>query len=195
MHGATKLVDIKPKLSNGKSANSYQVELLIKSDALKTISGMVLSEDINTRSMVSSRTSATFKFTGTECNKFCHTYILQIQKGSSSSCANGHQAALTYLVKIEGTRNLFMIQEAKEIWEFSLFNQITYTAEYLLGTLNTRRERSSRETKNLSSEWILNKLILQRLIQALGPVAVDLLASTLCYQIPKYIRWQLDSKA
>ena len=39
-----------------------------------------------------------------------------------------NQAALTYLVKMARTRNLLMIQEAKEILEFFLANQITLTA-------------------------------------------------------------------
>ena len=49
-----------------------------------------------------------------------------------------NQAALAYLVKMGQKRNMLMIQEAKEIWEFCLANQVTLTAEYLLGTLNTR---------------------------------------------------------
>ena len=94
-----------------------------------------------------------------------------------------NQAALAYLVKMGGTRNLLMIQEAKEIWEFCLANQITLTAEYLAGT--------SREMKNSSSKWILNKLIFQKLIQALGPM----FAPRLCHEISKYISWQRDSQA
>ena len=70
--------------------------------------------------------------------------ILQVQKGTSSSCANEDQAALAYLVKIEGTRNILMIQEAKDIWEFCLSNHITLTAESMLGILNTRADRYSR---------------------------------------------------
>ena len=70
--------------------------------------------------------------------------ILQIQKGPSSSCANEDEAALAYLVKMEGTRNILMIQEARKIWEFCLSNHITLTAEYLLGTLDTRADRYSR---------------------------------------------------
>ena len=69
-----------------------------------------------------------------------------------------------------------MIQEAKEIWEFCSANQVTLTAEYLLGTLNTRADR---EMKHSSSEWILNKPIFRNLIQTLGPVDGDLFASRL----------------
>ena len=49
--------------------------------------------------------------------------------------------------------------------------------------------------KKLSSEWILNKPIFQKLVQDLGPVDVDLFASRLCHQIAKYISWQPDPHA
>ena len=88
---------------------------------------------------------------------------------------------------MEGTRNLLTIQEAKEICEICLFSQVTLTLEYLLGTLNTSADKVSIETKNSSSEWILNKPIFQKLMQVLGPEDVDLFASRLCHQIPKYI--------
>ena len=106
-----------------------------------------------------------------------------------------NQPALTYLVKMEGARNLLMIHGAKEIWEFCLANQIRPAAEYLPGTLNTRADNASREMKNSASEWILNKPIFQQLIQALGPVDVDLFASRLCQQISEYISWQPDPHA
>ena len=49
--------------------------------------------------------------------------------------------------------------------------------------------------KNSSSEWILKNPIYQKLIQALGPVDVDLFASRFYLQIPKLISWQPDPHA
>ena len=63
-----------------------------------------------------------------------------------------NQATLTYLVKMGGTRNLLMIQEAKEMWEFCLANQITLTEKYLPTISNARDDNSFREIKNSSSE-------------------------------------------
>ena len=48
------------------------------------------------------------------------------------------------------------------------------------------------EMKNSSKEWILYKLIFQKLMCALGPVDMDMFASRLCHQILKYINWQPD---
>ena len=106
-----------------------------------------------------------------------------------------NQAALAYLVNIGWTRKLLMNQEAKEIWEFCLAHRITTTAEYLPGIVNTRVDKDSRKMKNSSIEWILNKSMFQKLIQALGPVDVDLFACSLCHQIPKYISWKPDPRA
>ena len=55
-----------------------------------------------------------------------------------------NKVVLAYWVKIGGTGNLLMIQEAKEIWEFCLANQITLTAKYLPGNLSTRTEKASK---------------------------------------------------
>ena len=63
-----------------------------------------------------------------------------------------NQAALAYLVKMGGTRNILMIQETNEIWEFCLANQITVTAEYLSGILKTRTGKAFREMKNSPSK-------------------------------------------
>ena len=59
--------------------------------------------------MAPSRTGTAYKYTRTEGSKICYTYILQIQKGSSSHVQMDNQAALAYFVKMGGTRNLLSI--------------------------------------------------------------------------------------
>ena len=186
----TKPNTVKWEVSNFSPGRTFDTARCIK-DRL----GGFLVEDINRRSMVASRTDTSYKYTRTEGSKICDTYILQIQKGSSSAVQIDSQPALAYLVKMGGARNLPMIQEAKEIWEFCSVNQITLTAEYLPETLNTRADKASREMNKSSSEWILNKPIFKKMIQALGPVDKDMFASRLCHQIPKYISWQPDPHA
>ena len=44
--------------------------------------------------MVSGRTDTASKYTRTEGRKICDTYILHIQKGSSSLCANGQSSSI-----------------------------------------------------------------------------------------------------
>ena len=80
--------------------------------------------------------------------KFAILTFCRYKKDLAVHVQMDNQAALAYLVKMGGTRNQLIIQEAKEIWEFFLANQITLTAEYLPGTLNTRANKASREMKN-----------------------------------------------
>ena len=68
--------------------------------------------------LISSRTGSAYKYSRTEARKIYDIYIQQIQKGCSSPCANGKSSCISLSGKNEGTRNLLMIQEAKEIWEF-----------------------------------------------------------------------------
>ena len=119
--------------------------------------------------------------------KFAIITFCRYKKDLAVHVQMDNQAALAYLLKNRGARILLMIQEAKQIWEFCLANQITLTAEYLPGSLIATVEKTS------SSKWILNNPIFKKLTQALGQV--DLLPSRFCNQVPKYISWQPDPHA
>ena len=104
------LKSVKFKVSTFSRGRTFDTVRCIK-DRL----GGFLSEDINRRSMVSRRISSAYKYTRTDGSKICDTYILQLQKASSSPCANGQSSSIAFLVKIGGASYLLMIQEAKEI--------------------------------------------------------------------------------
>ena len=46
-----------------------------------------------------------------------------------------------------------------------LFSQLYDNVKYLLGNLYTKTDKASREMKNSSSKWILNKTSFRKLIQ------------------------------
>ena len=48
--------------------------------------------------------------------------------------------ALSYLLKMGGTKNPDLIQVSKEIWEFLLGQWITITAKHLPGNLNCKAD-------------------------------------------------------
>ncbi|XP_057296294.1 uncharacterized protein LOC130625258 [Hydractinia symbiolongicarpus] len=62
-----------------------------------------------------------------------------------------NMTALSYLLKMGGTKNLTMIKIAKEIWDFLLLHKITITAEYLPGCLNIKADWESRHTEQNGS--------------------------------------------
>ena len=71
------------------------------------------SEDISGEEIFSHGTGAAHKYTGIDDSKICNTNILQIQKGSSSPCANGQSGSISLISKNGRTRAPPMIQEAK----------------------------------------------------------------------------------
>ena len=98
--------------------------------------------------------------------------------------------ALTYLLKMGGTKSLDLLTESKEIWGFLLSNRITLTAEYLPGILNVEADRESRLRD--SSEWKMNPKIFQRICKIRGTPDMDLFASRISCQVPSYFSWRID---
>ena len=99
LQGGTKLVDIKPKTVKWEVSNFSPDRTFNTVRCIKDKLGGSLPEDINRRSMVSSRTATAYKYTRTEGSKICDTYILQIQKGCSSPYANGQSSSISLFGK------------------------------------------------------------------------------------------------
>ena len=78
--------------------------------------------------MVSSRTSAACKYNRTEGRKFMRLTFCIYKKDQTVLVQMDKQAALAYLVKMRDTITLLMLQEVKQMWEFYLTNQITFTS-------------------------------------------------------------------
>ena len=136
------------RLSNGRSVISHQVENLIESYASKTSQGAFCQKTSIGRVWYQAEQALHINILELMAAKFAILTFCRYKKDLAVHVQMDNQAALAYLVKMGGTRNQFIIQEAKEIWELFLANQITLTAEYLPGTLNTRANKASREMKN-----------------------------------------------
>ena len=101
------------------------------------------------------------------------------------------KVALSYLLKMEGTKNEHVIRLSKEIWYYLLNHKMAITAEILPSVLNTVADRESRK-KTDSSEWLLHPKVFQAVSQLLGSPTIDLFAFCLCHQLPQYIAWHPD---
>jgi len=102
-----------------------------------------------------------------------------------------NMTALSYLVKMGGTKSLVLTQLSKELWEFILAQGITITAEHLPGKLNVEADTQSRMV-NDSSEWKLSPIVFNKLCQQRGVPSIDLFASRTSHQVPRYMSWKLD---
>ena len=86
-----------------------------------------------------------------------------------------NMTALSYLMKMGGTKNQELTGISKEIWQYFLKRKITITSEYLPGPMNVEADMESKQTRD-SSEWKLNPTIFVKLCQIGGTPEVDLFA-------------------
>jgi len=102
-----------------------------------------------------------------------------------------NMTALAYLKKMGGTKNQNLTALSKEIWEILIGKGITITVEHLAGRLNVEADFQSRSIKD-SSEWKLCPKIFQLICKARWTPTIDLFASRISHQVPRYMSWKHD---
>ena len=80
---------------------------------------------------------------------------------------------------------------AAQIWDWSIRRNIVILAEHLPSKPNKTADQESR-LKGDSSEWMLDPVVFCQITEALGPCQVDLFASKLSAQLPRYMSWRPD---
>ena len=83
---------------------------------------------------------------------------------------------------------------ARHIWEWCIQRGIWVSAAYLPGKLNVEADRMSRSF-NDRLEWRLSEESFLEIIQKFGKPDIDLFASRLNAQLPRYISWMPDPGA
>ena len=78
-----------------------------------------------------------------------------------------NMTALSYFMKMRGTKNQELTVISKEIWEYLLKRNITISTEYLPGSMNVEANKESRQTRDFN-EWKLNPTIFMKLCQIRG---------------------------
>ena len=99
--------------------------------------------------------------------------------------------ALTYINKRGGCHSLSLTQLAKKVWEWCMERRITLVAEHIPGKLNAVADSESRTIRDLW-DWKLNSVIISRIQQRFGPLQVDLFASRISAQLPRFFSWRSD---
>ena len=91
-----------------------------------------------------------------------------------------------------GTRShVLILNMTKDLWQYSLLNGITLTAEHLPGVLNTTADRESRVFTDRSN-WKLQTAMFDHIEKIFGEVQVDLFAERINAHKPKYVSWKPD---
>ena len=102
-----------------------------------------------------------------------------------------NKTALSYIVKMGGTKNRELILRSKSLWEYLLSNGITLTAEYLPSKLNYIADHQSRNVKDWS-EWKLCPKTFKNICHKLGTPEMDLFASRTSHQLTSYMSLKAD---
>ena len=83
----------------------------------------------------------------------------------------------------------------KEIWQFCIKHNIWLLAAYIPGKTNVEADEESRR-ENQDTEWMLNPDILSDALERLDvKPEIDLFASKLNHQFPRYVSYKPDLDA
>jgi len=102
--------------------------------------------------------------------------------------------AVSYINQKGGTVSRALCQLAITIWTWCTERYITLQAEHLPGQLNSQADEESRTVRD-RCDWMLNHLVFQQIDAQLGPMEVDLFASRLTKQLPRFYSWRPDPEA
>ena len=103
-------------------------------------------------------------------------------------------AAVAYIKKIGGTHSHVLANLAIALWEWCLENQLIVSAQHLPGKLNIGADSESRVLTD-SSDWKLNSNLFQAILRTWGSLEIDLFASRLTFQLPRFASWKPHPRA
>ena len=103
-------------------------------------------------------------------------------------------SAAHYINKMGGTKSLVLASLAKDLWEWCLDRQIVLEAQHIPGILNVEADRESRVFVD-NNDWKLAPQVFDNLNCAWGPLEVDLFATRLSKQLPRFVSWRPDPEA
>ena len=102
--------------------------------------------------------------------------------------------AVSYINQKGGTVSRALCELAISIWTWCTERNITIEAEHLPGQLNVQADQESRTIRD-RCDWKLKQQVFHQIQTAMGPLEVDLFASRLTKQLPRFYSWRPDPEA
>ena len=102
--------------------------------------------------------------------------------------------AVSYINQKGGTVSRALCKLAISIWTWCTERNITIEAEHLPGQLNSQADQESRTIRD-RCDWKLKQQVFHQIQTAMGPLEVDLFASRLTKQLPRFYSWRPDPEA
>ena len=106
-----------------------------------------------------------------------------------------NMTAVTYLTNMGGVNSKSCNEMAKEIWHWCIQRHIWISVKHIPGKENVVADFKSRNFSDEGTEWQLNRDIFNKICQKFGTPQIDLFASRLNTQLPRYISRNPDPEA
>lgn len=116
------------------------------------------------------------------------------QKGISVLLQLDNQTAVAYINNLGGTVSPQLTDLAKALWLWALSRDLVLSAEYIPGATNCVADVESRTLRD-RTDWKLHPQIFNQINQKWGPLEVDLFATRLSTQLPRFFSWRPDPLA
>ena len=106
-----------------------------------------------------------------------------------------NQTAVAYINHLGGTVSLQLVQLAKTLWLWALQRDVTLLAQHIpRGVTNQVADEVSGTTTD-PLDWKLSLEVFQKINAIWAPLEVDLFASLLSSQLPRFFSWRPDPQA
>ncbi len=93
-----------------------------------------------------------------------------------------------------GSSSPDLMQLTKQIFHWAIDRNLHLSASHIPGSANVKADKESR-TLNLDTEWQLEPSIFTKICDKFGTPDIDLFASRLNAQLPRYVAWRPDPEA
>ena len=102
--------------------------------------------------------------------------------------------AVAYVNQMGGSKSIACDLLAHKIWSWCIARSIWVSAVHILGCTNVEPDLFSRNCYS-DHEWQLNRVIFQKLWAVFPALSIDLFASVLNAQLPRFVSWNPDPHA
>jgi len=120
-----------------------------------------------------------------------HTTVLVVQalrkelQGSVVEVRTDNFTTMAY-INHQGGRDPDLTEIVRPLWEWALLTRTTIFATYIPGVDNDRADKLSRRKRD-RTDWMLHRNLFSRLSRQCGPFTLDLFATRLNAQLPRYV--------
>lgn len=101
---------------------------------------------------------------------------------------------VSYINAMGGTKSNLCDEVAKKIWQWCQARNIWVSACHIPGKLNVEADKASRQF-NDRTEWMLDKAVFSKITTVFFLPDIDLFASRINRQLPRYGAWHADPEA